>query len=135
MVRGGALVETMPFDQRAVFSNPVSGVQRLLDAWGQRGSWMPSKIFYIRPAKFLTTFLISWQISRKFAPWMPPRVLHHASVTTFFSSFFAIYLHFLLQKLAPWMPPGVDAPRGGCPGPPHRPHPPCTPLNLVLATT
>src|SRR6218665_1701204 len=36
---------------------------------------------------------------------MPPPVLHHAPVTTFFSSSFAIYLHFL-QKLAPWMPPG-----------------------------
>src|SRR6218665_1142951 len=82
-----------------------SGVQRLLDARGQRGSWMPSKIFSIRLAKFLTTFFISCQISGQFAPWMPPPVLHHAPVTTFFSSFFAIYLHFL-QKLAPWMPPG-----------------------------
>src|SRR6218665_1031238 len=33
-----------------------SGVQRLLDARGQRGSWMPSKIFCIPLAKFLTTF-------------------------------------------------------------------------------
>src|SRR6218665_3531542 len=37
-------------------SPPDSGVQRLLDARGQRGSWMPSKIFSIPLAKFLTTF-------------------------------------------------------------------------------
>src|SRR6218665_1253802 len=59
-----------------------SGVQRLLYARGQRGSWMPSKIFSIRLATFLTnffshllskfvTFPISCHISRKFAPWMP----------------------------------------------------------------
>src|SRR6218665_2989123 len=36
-----------------------SGVQRLLDARGQRGSWMPSKIFSIRAAKFLTNFFLS----------------------------------------------------------------------------
>src|SRR6218665_1564319 len=40
---------------------------------------------------------------------MPPPVLHHATITAFFSSFFAIYLHFFLQNLAPWMPPRVDA--------------------------
>src|SRR6218665_2411291 len=34
---------------------PNSGVQRLLDTRGQRGSWMPSKIFRIPLAKFLTT--------------------------------------------------------------------------------
>ena len=34
----------------------TSGVQRLLDARGQRGSWMPSKIFSIHHAKFQTTF-------------------------------------------------------------------------------
>src|SRR6218665_1907441 len=34
-----------------------------------------------------------------------PQLLHHASVTTFFSSFLVIYLHFL-RKLTPWMPPG-----------------------------
>src|SRR6218665_1760255 len=66
---------------------------------------MPSKIFSIRRAKFLTTFFISCQISGQFASWIPPPVRHHASVTTFFSSFFAIYLLFL-HKLAPWMPPG-----------------------------
>src|SRR6218665_2232241 len=43
-------------------------------------------------------------------------------VTTFFSSFFAIYLHFL-HKTGP-----LDAPQGGCPGPSHRPHPLCTSL-------
>src|SRR6218665_1166399 len=49
-------------------------------------------------------FRISCQISRVFAPWMPP-VLHHTQVTTFFSSCFVIYLHFS-RKLAPWLPPG-----------------------------
>src|SRR6218665_1824034 len=83
-------------------------MQRLLDARGQRGSWMPLKIFSIRPAKFMTTFFISCQISGQFTPWMPPPMLHHAPVTTFFSSFFAIYLH-LKKKLAPWMPHRVDA--------------------------
>src|SRR6218665_178413 len=42
------------------------GMQRLLAAWGQRGSWMPSnflqtsslKNFYIHLAKFLMTFLV-----------------------------------------------------------------------------
>ena len=29
-------------------------------------------------------FRISCQISREFAPWVPPLVLHHAPVTTFF---------------------------------------------------
>src|SRR6218665_4207757 len=53
-------------------------------------------------------FLISCQISGQFASWMPPPVLHHAPVTTFFSSFFAIYLHFF-TKAGPWMPPRVDA--------------------------
>src|SRR6218665_1460743 len=54
---------------------------------------------------------------------MTPPVLHHASVTTFFSSFFAIYLHFF-TKTGP-----LDAPHGGCPGPSHRPHPLRTPLS------
>src|SRR6218665_991674 len=36
----------------------LSGVQRLLDNRGQRGSWMPSKIFCIPFAKFLTIFLV-----------------------------------------------------------------------------
>src|SRR6218665_2362118 len=85
-----------------------SGVQRLLDARGQRGSWMPSKIFSIHPAKFQTNFFISCQMPGQFAPWMPPLVLPRASVTTFFSSFFAIYLHFL-YKTGPLDAPRVDA--------------------------
>jgi len=45
-----------------------SGVQRQLDARGQRGSWMPSKIFSIRHAKFLTTFFSHFfQMSHLFA--------------------------------------------------------------------
>src|SRR6218665_227879 len=66
----------------------ASGVQRLLDARGQRGSWMPSKIFCIPLAKFLTTF---FSRSPKFftffasvvkfhenSPLGCPPVLHHA---------------------------------------------------------
>src|SRR6218665_2428302 len=95
-----------------------SGVQRLLDARGQRGSWMPSKIVSIRLAKFLTIFFylvtyqnlslfrISCQISRKFAPWMPPPVLHHVPVTKFFSSFLVIYLHFFYKSWPLGCPPG-----------------------------
>src|SRR6218665_1860791 len=49
---------------------------------------------------------------------MPPPLLHHAPETTFFSSFFAIYLLFFTQT-GP-----LDAPQGGCPGPLHHPHPP-----------
>ena len=33
-------------------------VQRLLDAWGQRGSWMPSNFTPIHLAKFLTNFFL-----------------------------------------------------------------------------
>src|SRR6218665_2008300 len=40
---------------------------------------------------------------------MPPPGLLHAPVTTFFFSFFAIYLHFFYIKLAPWMPPRGNA--------------------------
>src|SRR6218665_3082435 len=95
-----------------VAEDTVSGVQRLLDARGQRGSWMPSNIFYFLVVhqkfsysshkisddlfshlpKFLSIFSlfrIRFQISRKFAPWMPP-VPHHTPVTTFFSSFLVI---------------------------------------------
>src|SRR6218665_2162902 len=85
---------------------------------------MPSKIFCIpddlifsrSPYKF-SLFRISCQISREFAPWMPP-VLHHAPVTTFFTSFLVIYLH-SFKKTGP-----LDAPQGRCPGPSHRPHHP-----------
>src|SRR6218665_2360300 len=52
------------------------------------------------------TFFISCQISGQFDPWMPPPVLHHAPVTTFFSSFFAIYLHFFNKNWPLGCPPG-----------------------------
>src|SRR6218665_2451079 len=100
----------------------LSGVQRLLDARGQRGSWMPSKIFCIPFAKFLTTF---FSRSPKFLTFFasvikfqensllgcPPPVLHHAPVMTFFTSLMVIYLH--LKKSWPlgcppgWMPGAV----------------------------
>jgi len=53
------------------------GPTRFLDAL-EFFQTSPLKIFSIRFAKFLTTFFllvtfgISFQISRKFAPWMPP---------------------------------------------------------------
>src|SRR6218665_2712592 len=43
-----------------------SGVQRLLDTRGQRGSWMPSKIVSIRLAKFLTIFFYLYSHLSKF---------------------------------------------------------------------
>src|SRR6218665_729435 len=55
-------------------------------------------------------FFISCQISGQLVPLMPPAVLHHAPVTTFFSSFFAICLHFLHKTGL------LDTPQGGCPG-------------------
>src|SRR6218665_3874794 len=129
-------------------NNLSNGVQRLLDARGQRGSWMPSKIFSIRLGKFLTTlftrspkffqfvsylFLLLIQMFHFFASVVKfhensllgcPPVLHHAQVMTFFSSSVVVYLHFF-TKTDP-----LDAPQGGCPGPSHRPHPLCRPLNL-----
>src|SRR6218665_2454544 len=105
----------------------TSGVPRLLDYRGQRGSWMPSKIFSIHPAKFQTTFLSVAKFQDNSLPGCPPPVLHHAPVMIFFSSFFAIYLHFFYIKLAPWMTPRVDA-RG------RRTvlSPLCTPLSTIL---
>src|SRR6218665_1578263 len=110
-----------------------SGVQRLLDARGQRGPWMPSKIFRIPLAKFLTTF---FSRSPKFFTFFAsvvkfhensllamdaPQVLHHAPVTTFFDFFFG-HLPTFLKKTFLKRPLGC--PQGGCPGPSHRPHPP-----------
>ena len=65
---------------------------------------MPSKIFSIRPAKFLTTFLSVV----KFQDNSLPSVLPHAPVTTFVSSFFAIYLLFF-TKTGPLDAPKMDA--------------------------
>src|SRR6218665_4212958 len=84
-----------------------------------RGCWMhganevlrcPRKYFLFIPQNFRRPFFISCQISGQFATWMPPPVLHHAPVTTFFSSLFAISLHFL-HETGP-----VDAPTGWMPG-------------------
>ena|SRR6218665_3910567 len=107
---------------------PPSGVQRLLDARDQRGSWIPSKIFCIRLLKFLTTFLLviyskfltfSHQLSNftiiRFLA-APPSAASCPG-NDIFLFFLVIYLHFF-QKTCP-----LDAPQGGCPGPLHRPHP------------
>src|SRR6218665_719584 len=64
----------------------------------------------------VSLFRISCQISREFAPWMPPPVLHHAPVTTFFTCFWSF--SYIFKKTGPW-----DAHQGGFPGPSHRPHP------------
>ena len=89
-----------------------SDMQRLLDARGQRGSWKTSKIFSIRPAKFLMTFFSGSPNSLLECP------LSAASCpgNDIFSSFFVIYLHFYEN----WP---LGCPQGGCPGPSHRPHP------------
>src|SRR6218665_2054890 len=89
---------------------------------------MPSKIFCIPLAKFLTTFFSrSPKFFTFFAsvvkfhensfPGSPP-VLHHAPVTTFFYFFFG-HLPTFLKKTD-----SLDAPQGGCQGPSPRPHPP-----------
>ena len=96
-----------------------SGVQRLLDARGRRGSWMPSKIFSIRPAKFLTTFFLV--ICTKFLDYLQ-HFLHFTKIPSLDAPSAAscpcndiclfIFCHlrtFLLRKLALWMPPRVDA--------------------------
>src|SRR6218665_3975889 len=101
-------------------SSLASGVHRLLDARGQRGYWMPSKIFFyssIHPATFLTTFLgpftkfflirllksflqhfslfrISCQISRKFAPWMPPIAASRSGNDIFLFLFVITYIFY-----------------------------------------
>src|SRR6218665_1642061 len=114
-----------------VAEDTVSGVQRLLDARGQRGSWMPSNIFYFLVVhqnfsnsshkisddlfshlpKFLSIFSlfrIRFQISRKFAPWMPPSAASYPGNDIFLFPFSHLGLPTFLRKLAPWMPPGVD---------------------------
>src|SRR6218665_1052106 len=95
-----------------------SGVQRLLDARGQRGSWMPSKIFCIHDDPFLVVHLNEAKSFTFFASVVKfhensllgfPPVLHHAPVTTFFNFIFGHLPTFLKRKLASWMPPRVDA--------------------------
>src|SRR6218665_4087168 len=93
---------------------------------------MPSKIFCIFLAKFLTTFFSrSPKFFTLFASVVkfhensllgcPPPVLHHAPVTTFFTSFWSFT--YIFKENWP-----LGCPQGGCPGPSHRPHPLCTPL-------
>src|SRR6218665_3654114 len=99
-----------------------SGVERLLDARGQRGSWMPSKIFCIPFAKFLTTFFNrSPKFFTLFASVVKfhensllgcPPVLHHAPVTTFFYFFFGHLPTFFKENWPlgcppEWMPGAV----------------------------
>src|SRR6218665_949757 len=118
----------------------LSGVQGLLDARGQRGSWMQLKIFSFRPGKFLTTFFksrllnffpirlkkflttffshlskfftFSHQLSNftKIRSLDAPPVLHHAPVATFFSSFLS-FTDFFKTKTGP-----LNAPPGWMPG-------------------
>ena len=130
------------------FLMSTSGMQRLLDARGQRGSWMPSKIFFIRlfipqnfwrpflvvhlnfsnssPKIVLTTFFtFSHQLSNftKIRSLDAPLVLHHALVTTFFSSFLSFTYIFFTR---------TGCPQGGCPGPSHRLHPPLHATDVYL---
>src|SRR6218665_1249569 len=64
---------------------------------------MPSKIFSIRPAKFLMTFLSVVKFQDNSLPGCP------LPCCTGNDIFLLIFCHlptFVLQKLAPWMPPG-----------------------------
>src|SRR6218665_1136569 len=85
-------------------------------------------IFFIRPAKFMTTFFshspnfftFSHPLSHftKIGSLDAPLSAASCPVTTFFSSFLA-FTYICFTKTGP-----LDAPQGGCPGPSHRPHPP-----------
>src|SRR6218665_542074 len=73
---------------------------------------MPNEVLGC-PQNFQTTFLVFFLSHRlshlqKIRSLDALRVCHHTPVTTFFSSFTFVYIHFLI-KLAPWMPPMVDA--------------------------
>src|SRR6218665_1904185 len=82
--------------------------------------WMPSKIFSIRPAKFLTTFFLSvvkFQDNSRSLD-APSR----AASCPGNDIFLFIFCHlptFSFYKNWP-----LGCPQGGCPGPSHRPHPP-----------
>ena len=104
-----------------------SGVQRLLDARCQRGSWMPiENIFHSSRKISDDLLLVIHQNFSLFASvvtfhenWLFGCPLSAAScpVTTFFSTFFSIYLLFYKNWPLGWS-------QGGCPGPSHRPHRP-----------
>src|SRR6218665_2337130 len=89
-------------------------MQRLLDARGQQGSWMPSKIFYIRPAKFLTTFFYQLLNFRTIRSLDAPSRAASCPGNDIFLFIFCHLPTIFLQKLAPWMPlgwmPGAVAP-------------------------
>src|SRR6218665_3297900 len=70
-------------------------------------------------------FRIRFQISRKFAPWMPSSAASYPGNDIFLFLFSHLGLPTFLRKLAPWMPPGVDA-RGRRTV--RAPPPLCTPL-------
>src|SRR6218665_1010238 len=93
---------------------------------------MPSKIFCIPLAKFLTTFFSrSPKLFTCFASVVkfhensllrcPPSAVSCPG-NAIFTSFLVIYLLFVKEN---WP---LGCPQGGCPGPSHRPHPLCTPL-------
>src|SRR6218665_1584949 len=96
----------------------TSGVQRLLDARSQRGSWMPSKIFSIHPAKFQTTFFYQLSNFRTIRSLDTPSRAASCPGNNIFLFIFCHLPTFFLHKTGP-----LDAPQGGCPGPSHRPHP------------
>src|SRR6218665_2308944 len=91
---------------------------------------MPSKIFSICLAKFFLVISLKFlTCSPKLSNFKKIRSLDAPSASScpsndIFLFLFVILIHFLKRKLAP-----LDAPQGGCPGPSHRPHRLCTPLN------
>ena len=95
--------------KRMIIYIGLSGVQRLLDARGQRGSWMPSKIFSIHPAKFqMTIFYQLSNFSTIRSLDAPSRAASCPGNDIFLFIFFHLPTFFYI-KLAPWMPPRVDA--------------------------
>ena len=94
----------------------TSGMQRLLDARGQRGSWIPSKIFvflsqnfwrpfYSRSPKFFTFFASVVKFHENSLLGCPP-MLHHAPVTTFFLLPFWSFTYIFKENWPLGCPPG-----------------------------
>src|SRR6218665_8072 len=69
---------------------------------------------------FVSQNFISCQISREFAPWMPP------GAASSFTSFLVIYLHFL-KKTGPLDAPRVDSRAVALSAPPLHATAPCDP--------
>src|SRR6218665_1296271 len=83
----------------------------------------PRKYFSANPFYRLSNF-------RTIRSLDAPPVLHHAPVTTFFSSFFAIYLHFVYKSWPLGCPPGWMPGAVAPSAPPSARHWPCMATRL-----